>query len=103
MKALLLPEVGGPEKLKIEDIPTPTPAVGEVRVKLKCTALNRRDYWITVGAYPRINFPATAGADGAGVVDALGGGVDPSLMDQEVVIYPALQWGPGRGLILGLT
>ncbi|MGR8920434.1 MAG: quinone oxidoreductase family protein [Gammaproteobacteria bacterium] len=93
MKALLLPEVGGPDKLVIDDIPTPEPGPGEVRVKLRAAALNRRDYWITVGAYPGLEFPATAGSDGAGVVDALGAGVDTAAPGDEVVIYPALAWG----------
>jgi len=93
MKALVLRELGGPEKLAIEDIDTPQPGVGEVRVNIKCAALNRRDYWITVGAYPRIEFPAIAGSDGAGIVDAVGAGVDAAHVGQEVIIYPALEWG----------
>ncbi|MEX2481518.1 MAG: zinc-binding dehydrogenase [Gammaproteobacteria bacterium] len=93
MKALVLKETGGPDKLAIEDLPTPEPAAGEVRVKLSCAALNRRDVWITVGAYPRIEFPSIAGSDGAGVVDAVGAGVDTSRIGAEVVIYPARDWG----------
>ncbi|MBK6657827.1 MAG: zinc-binding dehydrogenase [Proteobacteria bacterium] len=93
MKALVLRELGGPDKLAIEDIPTPEPAAGQVRVKIKTAALNRRDVWITVGAYPRIQFPAIAGSDGAGVVDAVGAGVDAGLVGREVIIYPALEWG----------
>lgn len=93
MKALVLRETGGPDKLAIEDLPTPQPGAGEVRVKLKCAALNRRDVWITVGAYPRIQFPSVAGSDGAGVIDAVGAGVAASRVGEEVVIYPALEWG----------
>lgn len=93
MKALVLRELGGPDKLAIEDLPTPTPAAGQVRVKIKAAALNRRDVWITVGAYPRINFPVVAGSDGAGVIDSVGDGVDGTLVGREVVIYPALEWG----------
>ncbi len=93
MKALVLRELGGPDKLAIEDIPTPEPGAGQVRVKIRTAALNRRDVWITVGAYPRINFPAIAGSDGAGVIDAVGSGVDAKLLGREVVIYPALEWG----------
>ena len=44
------------DKLHISDVATPAPGAGEVRVKIMCAALNRRDYWITVGAYPKINF-----------------------------------------------
>ena len=47
--------------LKYEDVPTPLPGPGEVRVALQASALNRRDFWITVGAYPRIKFPAISG------------------------------------------
>ena len=93
MQALVLRELGGPDKLAIEEIPTPTPAPGEVRVRLKTAALNRRDVWITVGAYPRIQFPAIAGSDGAGVIDAVGPGVAATEVGREVMIYPALEWG----------
>ena len=93
MKAVVLHETGGPDKLRIEDVPTPSPAPGQVRVALKASALNRRDYWITVGAYPRIQFPSISGSDGAGVIDAVGAGVDAALIGREVVIYPARDWG----------
>lgn len=93
MKAVVMREAGGPEKLKIEDVATPEPQPGEVRVKLKAAALNRRDYWITIGRYPGINFPCIAGSDGAGVVDAVGAGADAALKGREVVVYPARAWG----------
>jgi len=93
MKAVVLHETGGPDKLRIEDVPTPSPAPGQVRVALKASALNRRDYWITVGAYPRIRFPSIGGSDGAGVIDAVGEGVDAAQIGREVVIYPACDWG----------
>lgn len=93
MKAVVLHETGGPGKLRIEDVPTPVPGPGEVRVALQASALNRRDFWITVGAYPRIRFPAIAGSDGAGVIDAVGTGVDTSRIGEEVVLYPARDWG----------
>ncbi len=93
MKAVVLHEKGGPEKLNIEEIPTPEPDANEVRVKLKTSALNRRDYWITLGMYPGLSFPATAGSDGAGVVDEVGASADKSLLGKEVVVYPAREWG----------
>lgn len=93
MKALVLREIGGPDKLAFEDLPLPEPQPGEVRVKLACAALNRRDVWITVGAYPRIQFPSVAGSDGAGVIDAVGDGVDRARIGHEIVIYPARDWG----------
>ncbi len=93
MKAVVLHETGGPDKLRIEEVPTPSPAPGQVRVALKASALNRRDFWITVGAYPRIQFPSIGGSDGAGVIDAVGADVDAALVGREVVIYPAREWG----------
>jgi len=93
MKAVVLHETGGPDKLRIEDVPTPEPGAGEVRVALKASALNRRDYWITIGAYPRIRFPAIIGSDGAGVIDAVGAGVSAARVGEEVVLYPAREWG----------
>ena len=93
MKAVVLNEKGGPEKLTIEEVTTPEPKAGEVRVKLKTSALNRRDYWITIGMYPGMQYPCIAGSDGAGVVDAVGEDGDTSVIGHEVVIYPARDWG----------
>lgn len=93
MKAVVLNEVGGPENLKIEEVDTPEPSPGEVRVKLKTSALNRRDYWVTIGKYPGVNCPCITGSDGAGVVDAVGEGGDKSVIGKEVVVYPAREWG----------
>ena len=93
MKALVLKEIGGPENLAIEDVDTPEPGPGEVRVALKTAALNRRDVWITVGMYPKIELPSIGGSDGAGVIDAVGKGVDSSEIGREVVVYPARDWG----------
>ena len=93
MKAVVLNEVGGPEKLQIQEVDTPQPGPGEVRVKLKTSALNRRDYWISIGKYPGVNCPCIAGSDGAGIVDAVGQGGDESVIGNEVVVYPAREWG----------
>lgn len=93
MKALVLNELGGPEKLAVEEVEQPVPAAGEVRVQLRRAALNRRDVWITMGQYPRIQLPSIGGSDGAGIIDAVGDGVDNTVVGEEVVIYPARDWG----------
>ena len=64
-----------------------------MRVKLRNSALNRRDYWITIGRYPRTDLPCIAGSDGAGTIDAVGEGVDGGMIGREVVVYPARAWG----------
>lgn len=96
MKAVVLNEKGGPEKLQIQEVDTPEPQAGEARVKLKTAALNRRDYWITIGMYPGLSLPCIAGSDGAGVVDSVGEGVDEGLIGKEVVVYPAREWGDSQ-------
>ncbi len=96
MKAVILHESSGPESLRIEEVDTPQAAPGEVRVKLKASALNRRDYWITIGRYPGMTFPIIAGSDGAGLIDAVGKGGDQSVIGMEVVVYPARAWGDSQ-------
>lgn len=93
MKAVVLRELGEPEHLKIDDYPNPQPGAGEVVVRLKAAALNRRDVWIRRGRYANIKLPVIPGSDGAGVVTEVGEGVDPSLSGKEVVVNPCLQWG----------
>ena len=92
MRALTLQKIKEP--LAIEDYPDLQPEPGEAVVKLRCAALNRRDYWITQGMYPGINPPVVLGSDGAGVVARCGSDIDPSWLDREVVINPGLDWGP---------
>ena len=98
MKAIVLEELGGPDNLKIKEVDTPAPGPGEVRVRLHNSALNRRDYWITIGRYPRTALPCIAGSDGAGTVDAVGEGVDGALAGNEVVVYPAREWGDSEAV-----
>ena len=93
MKAIVLEEIGGPDNLKIKEVDTPEPGPGEVRVKLQNSALNRRDYWITIGRYPRTSLPCIAGSDGAGTIDAVSEDVDDAVIGNEVVVYPAREWG----------
>jgi NADPH:quinone reductase-like Zn-dependent oxidoreductase len=96
MKALRLHEASGVQNARLEDVPTPVPAAGEVRVRLVAAALNHRELWIARGMYPGMALPTTMGADGAGVIEAVGDGVDAALLGRETVLYPALNWGADR-------
>lgn len=64
MKVVVLSETDGPESLTIKDTDTPEAQAGEVRVKLKTSALNRRDYWMTIDLSScsghRLSKPTTA-------------------------------------------
>jgi zinc-binding alcohol dehydrogenase/oxidoreductase len=93
MLAIVQREIGGPEVLHLEEIADPTPGPGEATVRLRAAALNRRDVWIRIGQYAGIVLPCVPGSDGAGVVESVGQGVDGTLVGQEVVIDPAMDWG----------
>jgi zinc-binding alcohol dehydrogenase/oxidoreductase len=94
MRAIMLRELGGPEKLVVEEVPTPEPGPDEVLVQVKAAALNRRDAYVRIGQYPGIRLPAIPGSDGSGTVAALGSGVEGVKVGQPVVIDPSLHWGP---------
>ena len=82
MKAVVYDRYGSPDVLRVEDVPVPSPAAGQLRVKVDATSVNLSDWESLRGspAYVRIGgFRAprhrTLGSDIAGVVDAIGAGV----------------------------
>ncbi|MDA7915549.1 alcohol dehydrogenase catalytic domain-containing protein, partial [bacterium] len=85
--------VGKKVPLELQQREDLTPGAGQVIVRLNTAALNRRDYWITVGLYPGIKPPVVLGSDGAGVVSACGDGVDGGWQGQEVILNPGIGWG----------
>jgi NADPH:quinone reductase-like Zn-dependent oxidoreductase len=93
MKAVILRELGGPERLALEQIADPEPGPGEAVVALRAAALNHRDAWIRKGLYAGIRLPIILGSDGAGEVAAVGQGVEASWVGRHVVINPSLGWG----------
>ncbi len=94
MKAIIVREMGGPEKLLYEDLPNPVPGPGEVVVLLKAASLNHRDVYARSGLYPGVKFPSIPGSDGTGTVYMAGPDVKALTIGQEVIINPALNWGP---------
>ena len=73
--------------------PEPQPAAGEAVVAIRAAALNHRDVWIKTGQYAGLKWPCQPGSDGAGVVMAVGDGVDAAWSGREVVINPSFDWG----------
>jgi NADPH2:quinone reductase len=76
MKAIRVSEFGGPDVLKLQDVPDPKPDSGQVLVRVKAAGVNPVDTYIRSGAYARKpNLPYTPGTDAAGVVESVGPGV----------------------------
>ena len=69
MKAVVIHEAGGPEVLKIESLPIPTPAEDEVLIRIKAFGLNRSELFTRQGHSPNVPFPRVLGIEAAGVVE----------------------------------
>jgi NADPH:quinone reductase len=85
------------EVLRVEEIDQPEPGPGEVRVRIEASGVNPTDWKSRAGATPRpIDGFQIPQHDGAGVIDAVGEGVDPSRNGQRVWIFLAAagsRWG----------
>ncbi|RMH19456.1 MAG: alcohol dehydrogenase [Gemmatimonadetes bacterium] len=92
MKAVVFSEFGGPEVLRVADVPTPEPGPGEVRVKVHAASLNHLDLWVRRGLPIEITMPHIGGSDVAGVVDAVGAGVEGVVPGTRVVVDPSLDY-----------
>ena len=93
MRAWLLHDSDGTGSYVLDDVPEPEPGAGEVRVALRASALNHLDLWVARGMPAPPSFPHVSGADGAGVVDAIGDEVDDLRIGDEVVIDPSTSCG----------
>jgi zinc-binding alcohol dehydrogenase/oxidoreductase len=92
MKAMRIHEDGGPEVLRLDEVEDPVAGPGEVLIRLKAASLNHLDIWLRQGL-PSVPKPRILGADGAGVVEALGEGADGFELGQRVVLNPGLRNG----------
>ena len=99
MKAVRIHEDGGPGVLRYEEIADPEPAHGEVLVELRAAGLNHLDVWVRKGL-PSVPKPRILGADGAGIVAALGDGVEGFQVGERVVLNPGIPHD-GRITVVG--
>ncbi|MFZ1813403.1 MAG: zinc-binding alcohol dehydrogenase family protein [Rhizobiaceae bacterium] len=74
MKAAVIREAGGPEVLKLETRPVPTPKEGEVLIRVKAFGLNRSELFTRHGHSPNVAFPRILGIEATGIVEAAPGG-----------------------------
>jgi NADPH:quinone reductase len=73
MNAIRVHEFGGPEVLRLEEVPTPQPGSGEVLVRMQAIGVNPVETYIRAGKYARLpELPYTPGNDGAGVIEQVG-------------------------------
>lgn len=77
MKQLVFDVLGDPlEVLRVREAPVPVPAAGQIRIRVKACPLNPSDDMFIRGQYRwRPSLPQVAGVEGAGIVDAIGAGV----------------------------
>jgi NADPH:quinone reductase-like Zn-dependent oxidoreductase len=103
MRAAVFHEHGGPERVRIEEVPRPTPGPGEVLVEVRAAALNHLDLWVRRGLPIETTMPHVGGSDIAGVVADLGPGVVGVETGARVVVNPSLSCGHCRYCVAGET
>jgi NADPH:quinone reductase-like Zn-dependent oxidoreductase len=95
MQALTLTGVGGLDRLTLQEVPAPAlRSALEVRVRIRCAALNRLDLFVS-GGLPDlpIEFPHVVGSDGAGVVESVGAEVTTVRPGDRVMLNPGISCG----------
>src|SRR6195256_2000583 len=85
MKAVRVHTPGGPDALRLDDVPEPTPGPGQAVVKIAAAGVNFIDVYFRTGAY-KAPLPLTVGLEGAGTVTAVGEGVT------DVKVGDAVAW-----------
>lgn len=102
MRAVVIYEHGGRDKLVLDDVPNPTPARGEILLRVKAVGLNYLDVFVRRGmpGLP-IDLPRISGGDVAGEVAALGEGVQSVEVGQRLLIDPAVRMPDGTLGALG--
>lgn len=101
MRVVGLTRFGGPEVLRVFEVPEPEPEVGEVRIRVHAAAVNPTDTGFRSGA-TRSRFegrpgPYVPGMDAAGVVDAIGPNTDTPLRIGDPVVALVVPYGPRGG------
>ena len=94
MKAIRVHEFGGPEVMKIEDVPDPSPGPSQVLIRVKAIGVNPVDNYIRSGTYARKpQLPYTPHTDLGGVVEAVGPSVTRMKKGDRVYAFAAASGG----------
>jgi NADPH:quinone reductase-like Zn-dependent oxidoreductase len=102
MKAAVFHEFGGPDRVRLEEVPTPSAGPGEVLIRVRACALNHLDLWV-LGGLPALKTPLPfwTGCDIAGEVAALGPGVTAPAVGTRVAVNPSLSCGVCEWCVAG--
>lgn len=87
MRAVRIHELGGPEVLRVDEVPVPTPGEGEVLVRHAFIGVNFIDTYHRTGLYSLPTLPHGLGSEAAGTVEAVGSGVDGFSEGDRVVYF----------------
>jgi NADPH2:quinone reductase len=90
MKAIIVPQPGGPENIQLADLPLPEPGPKQARVRIAASGVNFIDVYFRIGLY-KADLPITLGNEGAGTVDAVGSEVT------EVAVGDRVAYTMARG------
>lgn len=113
MRAVVVDRYGGPDVARLAEVPTPAPKAGEVRIRVRATAVTAGDWRLRSGVLPRgfgalrglaIGFGGprrkVLGTDAAGVVEAVGPGVTRFAVGDEVLAFPGSALGGHAELLV---
>ena len=89
MQVVRIHEQGGPDVLRVEELPTPEPGQGQVLVRVAAAGVNFIDIYHRSGQY-RVGLPFTLGREGAGIVEAVGPGAS-DLREGQAVAWAGVQ------------
>ena len=88
MRAIVVRQFGGPDVMKIEEVPPPSAGPGQILIRVRAIGVNPVDTYIRSGTYARKpNLPYTPHADIAGIVDSVGSGVSRVQPGDRVYAY----------------
>ncbi|MFF4329792.1 NADP-dependent oxidoreductase [Streptomyces sp. NPDC001591] len=95
MRAVVLEDFGGPEQVRVAEVPVPEPAAGQVRVRVRAAGVNPVDGAVRAGVFGGAGQRIGLGWDVAGEIDAVGPGVEGWAAGRRVV---GLHYGPVKPL-----
>lgn len=99
-RAIRITRLGGPEVLELDEVPVPAPGPGQARVRHTAIGVNFIDTYFRSGVYPLSQLPHGLGQEAAGVVDAVGEGVEDVRPGQRVAYLSSV---PGTYADFGLA